>query len=605
MSGVQIHRPERWGIPFSEEMTAEDVENLLELPLFAEGLIDPDQFSARLPLAGILQNDARLWRCTGGEILIRQGEWGNSAFFLLSGAVRVVVERGKDTIPPDLFGQTPVQQQSFLDLLKQFFNRSREPEQRDLSQLTKQKRNPEGNASPSSHVYLQDFSRVIDTYNTNRIEAVDFFGEQSALGRIERSASVFADGECELLEVRWQGIRDMMKKAPWLRKQIDMRFRAYGLYSFLRNSPYFAHLAIPEDAPQEEAARINDIFQQVLNEAVLCSYGSYDKVDRFINLVEKGNASDLVHEPLIAKEGDYVEGVYLVRSGIARVSHRYNNGHRTISYLTPGQVFGVSEVVEAWRDEKPIHLQHSLRAVGYVTVIFIPTIVFEHVVLNQIMPKREPATSTDLPELIKTSETVAVDVDLLEFLVERRFVNGSATMVIDLDRCTRCDDCVRACATAHDNNPRFLRHGPIHDKYMVANACMHCADPVCMIQCPTGAIHRNLLHGEVVVNDEACIGCGACANNCPYDAIRMVQIRDLNGEFIYPTQKTTTQPDGTTQIENVTPADQEWEPLVKATKCDLCADQITGPACQQACPHDALVRLNLGTFETAAEWFNR
>jgi len=605
MSGVQIHRPERWGIPFSEEMSPEDVEYLLDLPLFAEGLIDPQQFSTRLPLAGILQNDARLMRCKGGEIIVRQGEWGNSAFFLLSGAVRVVVERGKDTIPPEIFGQAPVQQKTFLDILKQFFNRSREPEQRDLSKLSKQAEASKGANSGSSRMYLQDFSRVIDTYNTNRIEAVDFFGEQSALGRIERSASVFADGECELLEVRWQGIRDMMKKAPWLRNQIDMRFRAYGLYSFLRNSPYFAHLSIPEDAPEEETARINDIFQQVLNEAELCSYGSYDKVDKFIKLVEKGNASDLVHEPLIAKEGDYVEGVYLIRSGIARVSHRYNNGHRTISYLTPGQVFGVSEVVEAWRDQKPVHLQHSLRAVGYVTVIFIPTVVFESVVLDELMPQKEGVSSSDLPGIDNSTETSSVDPDLLEFLVERRFVNGKASMVIDLDRCTRCDDCVRACATAHDNNPRFLRHGPIHDKYMVANACMHCADPVCMIQCPTGAIHRNLLHGEVVVNDQACIGCTACATNCPYDAIRMVQIRDEEGQFIYPTQKTTSQPDGTTTVEKVTPLDKEWEPLVKATKCDLCADQLTGPACQHACPHDALVRLNLGTFETAAEWLNR
>ena len=44
------------------------------------------------------------------------------------------------------------------------------------------------------------------------------------------------------------------------------------------------------------------------------------------------------------------------------------------------------------------------------------------------------------------------------FLVEHRFVNGTASMLIDLDRCTRCDDCVRACAVAHDNNPRFVRH---------------------------------------------------------------------------------------------------------------------------------------------------
>ena len=64
---------------------------------------------------------------------------------------------------------------------------------------------------------------------------------------------------------------------------------------------------------------------------------------------------------------------------------------------------------------------------------------------------------------------------------------------------------------------------------MVANACMHCADPVCMIGCPTGAIHRSELGGMVVINDDTCIGCATCANSCPYNNIRMVEIGDLDG----------------------------------------------------------------------------
>ena len=66
---------------------------------------------------------------------------------------------------------------------------------------------------------------------------------------------------------------------------------------------------------------------------------------------------------------------------------------------------------------------------------------------------------------------------------------------------------------------------------MVANACLHCADPVCMIGCPTGAIHRDAFGGEVVINQATCIGCKLCATNCPYEAIRMVEIRDAAGAF--------------------------------------------------------------------------
>ena len=56
----------------------------------------------------------------------------------------------------------------------------------------------------------------------------------------------------------------------------------------------------------------------------------------------------------------------------------------------------------------------------------------------------------------------------------------------------------------------------------------------------------------------------------------MVEIRDRSGGFI---------------VDKQTGA-----PILKATKCDLCADQPGGPACQRACPHDALVRLD------AREW---
>ena len=146
-------------------------------------------------------------------------------------------------------------------------------------------------------------------------------------------------------------------------------------------------------------------------------------------------------------------------------------------------------------------------------------------------------------------------------------------MLINLDRCVRCDDCVRACASTHDGNPRFIRHGKTFSNWMVANACMHCADPVCMIGCPTGAIHRSMSGGTVIINDDTCVGCETCANSCPYSNIRMVPIRDENNQQILD--------------------QQNHKPIIKATKCDLCADQISGPACVFSCPHDALKRVDL------------
>ncbi len=608
MSGLLISRPERWNIPFSDQMTDDEVARLLALPLFSEKAIDPKKFSQKIPLAGILKNDARLLKCTQGEIIVRKGDWGNSAFFLLSGSVRVEIERVRN-LPAETLGRSTIRRKSFLEALQQLWSAPRDVEVRDLTGY--QFGSPATNQGQGSEtrVFLQDFSQVINRYKTTRIKAIEVFGEQSALGRIERTATVFAGDPCELLEMRWQGIRDIMNRAPWLRERIDERFRTYGLRAFLRNSPYFEHLDVDENTPPARQERVAALSKTLQKEAEFASYGSYDKVDRFTKLVETGDASNLAHEAVIANEGDYPYGVILVRSGIARVSHKYNNGHKTVSYLVPGQAFGVDEIVNGWRDGKPRHLKYSLRAVGYVTMIVIPTAVFEEVVLRELLPEVENAAGSPLFSPLFSPQRQAaskgMDAGLMEFLVERRFVNGTAAMVIDLNRCTRCDDCVRACAAAHDNNPRFLRHGPIHGNYMVANACMHCADPVCMVQCPTGAIHRNVLEGQVVVNDVTCVGCGACASNCPYDAIRMVQIRDQHGNPVYPTHVSRQDESGTDQTLPILPNMKEWEPIEKATKCDLCADQKTGPACQHACPHDALVRLDLGSYETATEWLTR
>ena len=35
------------------------------------------------------------------------------------------------------------------------------------------------------------------------------------------------------------------------------------------------------------------------------------------------------------------------------------------------------------------------------------------------------------------------------------------------------------------------------------------------------------------------------------------------------------------------------EPIVKATKCDLCASLPSGPSCERACAHDALKRVDI------------
>jgi Fe-S-cluster-containing hydrogenase component 2/CRP-like cAMP-binding protein len=102
-------------------------------------------------------------------------------------------------------------------------------------------------------------------------------------------------------------------------------------------------------------------------------------------------------------------------------------------------------------------------------------------------------------------------------------IQGQQLMLIDLDRCTRCDECVRACVETHaDGNSRLFLDGPRFGKYLVPTSCRSCLDPVCMIGCPVGSIHRGS-NGQIVIEDW-CIGCGLCADQCPYGSIQMHDI---------------------------------------------------------------------------------
>lgn len=99
-----------------------------------------------------------------------------------------------------------------------------------------------------------------------------------------------------------------------------------------------------------------------------------------------------------------------------------------------------------------------------------------------------------------------------------------------------------------------------------------------------------------MINDNTCIGCSACADNCPYDNIQMVEIRDENGMPQFPSRES--------ESKGLVDATEQGT-LRRATKCDLCYDQLAGPACVRACPHDALERFDMQNVRALDRWLSR
>ena len=545
-------------------------------------------------LRKILLDHARIRDFAYDEIVVRVGDYGSSAFLLLTGSVRVL-----QVVDPKKLGRQTSRRPSLWGAFKRWLTRPRIPERRSRVRVNEADLFASAETQVEEPRYRDELEESKTIVRVSRPSASrwgdddalskstvfrqsgEWIGEMAALSRHPRTATVVADHqegeETTLMEIRWQGLYALRNRWSNFKRQIDYKYRERGLAAHLQTTSLFRHV----ESEELDSGRFK-------NAITFQSYGDFDWNFSCEEIREMNPQERLQSEPLIAGAGHYPNGVYIIRAGFARLSHSYNKGERTISYLGKDKVFGLEEAFESLATKHPVPFRHSLRAIGYVDVLFVPLWIIDKYVFQNESVRAELESEMEEFEVendIHADGLEGLKTDFLEFLVENRYINGTEAMLIDMDRCTRCDDCVRACASTHDNNPRFLRHGPIEDRFMVANACMHCIDPVCLIGCPTGAIHRVTADGRVVINDLTCVGCATCANNCPYDNIRMVYPRDASGSIYY--------------------GEDNNLPIQKATKCDLCGDQVTGPACVNACPHDAMIRADMMDVPSLVDWLKR
>jgi CRP-like cAMP-binding protein/Fe-S-cluster-containing hydrogenase component 2 len=294
----------------------------------------------------------------------------------------------------------------------------------------------------------------------------------------------------------------------------------------------------------------------------------------------------------VVEEGAPPAHVFVVRAGFLRVTRRLSGGgDEVLVYFREGDVLGAISLLLGERA-----LPFTATAVGRAEVIRIPGDAFRRAVRGAGGARdlwssggfeaeqwaRLQGTGrarTAAPAVAPAS--VALDLSW-DVLVEQGLAEGRELLVVDQRRCTSCGACVDACGRRHGQS-RLELSGIQVEHLLFPTACRHCDDPVCLLCSVAGIVRRPT--GEIAIVDDNCIGCGACAERCPYDNIRMHPVeperRGLFGRLVDFIRGQSAH--GPKTADASTPR--------RAVKCDLCEGH-DDYACVTACPVGAAFRAN-------------
>ena len=448
-------------------------------PLSIEELVGNLPALKEVP-AALLKNFATgaavLRRFEPGEVVCTEGEFGSTAFYIVSGSVDIYINNPLAHLQtkPKMFGL-------FSGMKSLLVNEATD------------KREKSGRQFITADASV-DLPRSMPI---NQLGAGELFGEMTCRTYQPRAATVRASEDCVMVEML-RVVLDMLVgsrevsaevkartkikvptfKGTSFKKVLDDRYRERSLESHLRSVPILGGLST-----------------------------AYLK-----ELTQRAELVSINKDEVICKQGDTADAFYLIRMGLVRVSQSMPGGEMVRTYLSRGEFFGeIGLLMNQSRNA-------TCTALDAVDLVRIKAEDFHQ------MTAQFPDVQAQLLEIAKkrmeTSEKKELPVGLqLDEFLNQGLYEAQNLLVIDLDNCTRCDACVNACADAHDGVTRLIRDGLRYDRFLVATACRSCRDPLCMTQCPVGSIRRK--ESLEIIIEDWCIGCTKCADLCPYGNINM------------------------------------------------------------------------------------
>lgn len=507
---------------------ATDVQELLAIPLFSSLPPKFVQFN---------QNAFTLRQLRPGEVLCREGEYGSTAFVIVRGRFEVVLKSAR--------GQGGSKRGRGL---WRWLTGGRPSE-----------------SAPANVARLSDMpSAVINDDAPIEVTPEDvIIGEMTCLNGYPRSATVIAKEESVVVEIR-RNVLYMVQRNAVSRQFLDEVYRKRSLRGQLTSLPIFTGLS--EEQRQQAA--------------------SYLKERVELMTVEPGQP--------IYRQNEIADALYINRRGFVKVTQQYGVSERVMGYVSPGSYFGEIGLLAKMLNAEENVLRRggrkvpsgrrtsSCEALDHVELIRVRAEDF-HQLLRKI-PALVPPLVTAAEQILERDHVLRKQLDAIgtdDFIDQGLFL-GQSLLVLDLEKCTRCDECTKACADTHGGVTRLVREGLRFDRFLVASSCRSCLDPYCLVGCPVDAIHRHGHSLEIKIEDY-CIGCGLCAQNCPYGNINMHGFPKL-------------EPDPRTGKRRKVYEQREGRkiPVIQqqATTCDLCRSIDGRPRCVHACPHDAAHRLS-------------
>ena len=374
-----------------------------------------------------------------------------------------------------------------------------------------------------------------------------FHGELAVMGNQEETYTITCVLPATVLEFPKATVYRLMRESPAFDRTMEDLYQRRAIWTHARTSPLLA--ALPEDAVE--------------------------------GLLSNATFKVLKPGAVVFREGDRPGDLYLVRTGFLRVARRFGSDERVLQYFREGDVFGAVSLLFGQLQSATV----SANTRAEVVVIPGPAVA-------ALLERSPELRKTLIAEATKAEDTIlqlgsaprpdpkdrATSMMMsLEGLVDAGVMQGHEVLMIDTAICTDCNNCVDACGRRHGYS-RIERAGLQLGNMLFPSACRHCEDPVCLL-CSVNGIVREP-DGEIRIVPDNCIGCGACAERCPYDNIQMHELVEQEEGFF---SKLLHRKDESSA------EDQLAQKI--AVKCDLCAG-YDYYACVHACPVGAAMRVD-------------